>query len=103
MKEMLINLTEKAYAFKIGVGIPGGPSAGSEVTYKQYMNAVLLFSVKIGFALAVLMIIFAGYRYMFSQGNQSQIGEAKEIFIGAIIGFILLLLIGVIISVLKVK
>lgn len=87
-------LTTKAYAVDVGVEIPGKGShfAG----FNSYVSAILDYSTKIGFALAALMIIYAGIKYLTSQGNQTQINDAKEILLGAIIGFVMLLLVDVI-------
>lgn len=92
----LLLLSTHAYAVSVGVEIPG--TTGTSFTYKTYMSAILKFSLRIGFALAVLMIVYAGIKYLTSQGNQTQINDAKEILLGAIIGFTMLILISVILS-----
>lgn len=101
MQSIINNLIPKAYAVSVGVEIPG--RSGNDYTYSTYMSAIFSYAIKIGFALAVLMTIYAGYKYMMSQGNQTQISEAKEIFIGAVIGYVMLLLIELILNVLKTK
>jgi len=50
----------------------------------------------IGPALAILVMIYAGYVYMTSQGNPDSIKTAKDLIIGALVGLALIILAGVI-------
>ena len=84
-------ITIKAYAVGTGVEIPGYGTTNHD--YKTYICAIYKYSLIVGTSLAVLMIIFAGYKYLTSQGNQTQIADAKEIVVGAIIGFTLLVMV----------
>lgn len=43
-------------------------------------------------ALAVVMVIIGGYRYVTSQGNPEALGEAKAIIYGALAGLAVLIL-----------
>lgn len=83
-----------------GVDIPG--QAGSVTSYKEYVTSMLEFAKNLGLMLAILMLIYAGYKYMTSQGNPTAINEAKEITIGALTGFILLFLVYLITNILGV-
>ncbi|TSC91692.1 MAG: Uncharacterized protein CEN92_210 [Candidatus Berkelbacteria bacterium Licking1014_96] len=75
----------------VGLGAPiGGETKPS--SFADYTNRIYQFAVVIGISLAVLMIIFAGYKYMSSSGDPQSMAEAKEILIGAIVGLILILL-----------
>ena len=74
------------------ISIPG--HAGNTYTdYWEYINTIYAFSMKIGIGLTVLMIIYAGYLYMTSQGNPTKINEGKDIIIGSLTGFAMLLLV----------
>ena len=93
---ILNKIIEKAYAvdpapIETGVNIPG--SATTSHTYETYICAIYNYSLMVGASLAVLMLIFAGYKYLTSQGNQTPIADAKEIITGTIIGFTLLVMI----------
>lgn len=91
----------KAFAVETGVAIPGfGTSFAS---FNSYISAVFQYSMKVGIVLTTLMIIYAGYKYMTSQGNPTAINEAKDIIIGSLSGFALLLLIYLILNVLNLK
>ncbi|MBI2263504.1 hypothetical protein HY373_00815 [Candidatus Berkelbacteria bacterium] len=48
--------------------------------------------------LAVLMVIYGGYRYITSQGNPDNLNEAKEIIFYALAGLLVLLLAYVILT-----
>ena len=91
----LLLTTKTAFAVETGVAVGGKTTFAG---YNAYINAVLKYSTRLGFALAVLMLIYAGIKYMTSQGNQTQINDAKEIMTGAIIGLVLLFLVGVILN-----
>lgn len=61
--------------------------------YEQYVVTLFQYAMKAGVVLTVLMVIYAGYKYMTSQGNPSAINEAKEILIGTLSGFAMLVLV----------
>lgn len=82
MKNLLAQTT-------VQTDLPGGPVSN----IGDYVSRLLTWVVPILGGVAVLMIIYAGYLYMTSQGNQEQIGEAKNIMIGVITGILLLFLI----------
>ncbi len=89
-----------------GVGVPTGIDDDGNIVAKtnyksfmEYMGTLFSFALKLGAALTALMIIYAGYKYLTSQGNTSATGEAKEIIIGSLSGFAMLLLIYLLLNV----
>ena len=62
----------------------------------EYVSAILAWVIPLAGGLALLMMIYAGYIYMTSQGNPESVGKAKDIVIGVITGIVLLFLIKVI-------
>lgn len=56
----------------------------------DYVSLVLRWAIPVLGFLAFLMMIYAGYMYMTSQGNPETINKAKEIIIGVIVGIVLL-------------
>lgn len=93
---------DKAFAqVTTGVEIPGHGTTFAD--FNAYIKAVFDFSLKLGVALTVLMLIFAGYKYMTSQGNPTALNEAKDIMIGSLSGFIMLLLVYLILNVYNLK
>ncbi len=83
-------------ARKVEVGVP--VNGTSSFYYKTYIQAIYNYSIQLGSLLAVLMIIYAGYRYLTSRGDSSAISEAKDIFAGALLGLAVLLLIRLILK-----
>lgn len=86
---MLLFLPTKALAVDVGVSIGGKTSFAD---FAAYILAVFSFALKLGAILTTLMVIYAGYKYMTSQGNPTAINEAKDIIVGSLTGFALLLL-----------
>lgn len=72
----------------------GAPIGGTTTptSFADYVNRIYNYAVVIGISLAILMIIFAGYKYMSSAGDPQSLAEAKEVLIGAIVGLVLILL-----------
>lgn len=103
---MTNQIAEKCYALGIGVPIPGSEKADGTLrqnwNFNAYMYAMLNFAITIGLVLAGLMIVYAGIRYMLSRGDTSQTGESKNLLLGAVIGFSLLLLVKLILKVLDI-
>lgn len=83
-------LATKAYAVGTGVKIPG--SGTTNHTYNTYIDAILKYSITIGLALSTMMFVYAGIKYITSQGDSSKINDAKDIVTGTLIGFVMLLL-----------
>lgn len=87
----------------LGVGIPQANSGktNSGYDYKTYVKDLYGFALKLGSALTILMLMFAGYRYMTAGGNSTATSEAQEIMLGAILGYVILLTIGFILQILS--
>lgn len=69
---------------------------GNAQNLGDYISNVFTWVIHLAEALAVLMLVYAGYLYMTSQGNPDGINQAKDIIIGVVTGIILLFLIEVI-------
>lgn len=96
MAYYLLLATSAAFAqVQTGVSVN---NQNSFAGYNSYVSAILKYSIRLGFALAALMLIYAGIKYLISQGNQTQINDSKEIILGAILGFAILLLVNVILG-----
>jgi uncharacterized membrane protein len=63
-----------------------------ETSVVSYVNNAYNWSAVFGGLLAVLMIIYAGYRYMTSYGDPEKIADAKDIVEKTLIGLGLLIL-----------
>lgn len=69
----------------------------------EYVNKIMTWLLPIVAGIALLAIIFAGYKYITSQGNPEAINQAKDIIISTITGVVLLLLIKIIINQIGIK
>lgn len=76
---------------------------GPASNLSEYVNLILKWAYPVIGGLAVLMLIYAGYIYMTSQGSPEAIGRAKDIIIGVAIGILLLFTIGIILGTLGIK
>lgn len=77
--------------YKMQVDIPGfKANSGNVNLLPDYIKAIYIFACSIGGILAVLMIVFAGYKYIFSAGNQKNIEEAKSMIVSSLSGLALL-------------
>ncbi len=68
----------------------GGESVISNLA--QYIQTVYQFALGIVGIFAVVLIMFGGLRWVAAAGNESVIGEAKEIIISAVTGLVIALL-----------
>lgn len=66
----------------------GIPKAPSENLISNILNQVYFWSG----AIAVIMIIVAGYFYITSVGDAAKVKRAKDIILGAVIGLVVVLL-----------
>ena len=64
----------------------------------DYVNSAYQFMAVIGGLLAILMLIYAGYRYMTSYGDPEKISDAKDVVEKALIGLALLILAALILN-----
>jgi len=78
----------------VGVAIPGtGVGSLGEYKFSVYVRAIYAFSMKVAVALATLMVVYAGYKYLTSRGESGAINEAKDILFSTLMGAALLMLV----------
>jgi|GEM_PF-1936763 len=88
-----------AHAVKVTVCPDGGTACTStDYSWGSYIEAIYGFSLKAGSILVVLMMIYAGYIYLTSQGESSKLSTAKDIIVGSLLGYVLLLTIYAVIN-----
>jgi hypothetical protein len=63
---------------------------GSTTIY-QFLEKVLGLMVNIGFPVLILAIVYTGFLFVKAQGNESELGKAKQAFFYTIIGGVILL------------
>ncbi len=95
-------LVQRANAVQVGVDPAGGTSGGS-YDWGTYISAILKFSQEVGATLVVLLVIYAGFVYVTSRGDSARLTAAKDRIVGALLGYIILLLASTIYAFLKTK
>lgn len=79
----------------VELGLPIPTIEGSKTSvkdYKDYLTILFKGAEVVASILAVVMIIYGGFRYMLSEGDAGKTTEAKEIIVGALTGIALLIL-----------
>ena len=79
------NQTVKAQPITVGTDL-----GGNIHNFGEFMNQVLEWGIPALGVVAVIVLTYAGYLYMTSQGNQENIGTAKELIMGVVLGLLLL-------------
>ena len=92
--EMLENLiVKKAYAQSLGSSLEEKISdVTTQNTTEGLINSIVKFAVPLSVTCVFVLLIYAGYLLMSSQGNPDKLQEGKEIITNALIGFALVLL-----------
>lgn len=99
---LLFLLTKQAYAVDIYNPAPGFfASWGGNNTFA----GILVFAINIGLSIAglvaVLFIIYGGFQYMTSAGNEERAETGRRTLVNAIIGLVVIILSYVIVSVIN--
>lgn len=63
---------------------------GSTTIY-QFLEKVLGLMVDIGFPVLILAIVYTGFLFVKAQGNETELGKAKQAFFWTIVGGVILL------------
>jgi len=96
----------RAYAYTIGVPIEKD-SSGKWVTsyadFTSYFLALIKLAINIAGSLAILVILWGAFRYVTSAGDEAKAKEAKDLIIGAVVGFALLVLIRVLVPIIGIQ
>ncbi len=93
---------QKAYAQSLGGEIGGrvGDLEGNEELgtgegiegVKDVINAIVDIAVPVAVLCLVVLVVYAGYMLISSQGNPDKLKEGKEVLTNAIIGFFIVVL-----------
>jgi len=98
----MIRLVERAYAYTINVPFTKGGKT-EYTSFGEYISDLIGYAINIGAALAVLVVIFGAFKYATSAGDEAKAKDAKDIILGAVIGFALLVLIRLIVPILGIS
>lgn len=72
-------------------GYPGGGGAPTKTFSQAWGTYVTEFILGVGAAFFMVLIIYGGWLWMTARGNEEQVGRAKKLILGAVIGFAILL------------
>lgn len=96
-------LVDRALAYTINVPI-AKDDKGKDIfeypSFKAYFLDLIKVAINIAAALAVMMIVYGAFKYATSGGDETKAKDGKDIIVGALVGFALLLLIRVLIPLL---
>ncbi len=85
----------RAYAANLGEKLTdslGGIEGGSITNESDFVEKIVDIAVPLSVICVLILVVYAGYMLMSSQGNPDKLKEGKEILTNAIIGFLLVLL-----------
>lgn len=86
-------VVQKAYADGLGSSLNDQlDNVASQTTADGLVNSIIQFAVPLSVTAVVVLLVYAGYMMMTSQGNPDKLQEAKSIITNAIIGFVFILL-----------
>lgn len=86
---------EKVYAQSLGSSLGDKLNEienGTVGDEKDLVKTIVSIAIPLGVISVVLLVVYAGYLLMSSQGNPDKIKEGKDIITNAIIGFVVVLL-----------
>lgn len=98
---MLSRLVSKAQAYTINV-----PIVGDKRTYdsfNKYFIDLVGVAINVAIALAVLFIVWGGFKYATSGGDETKAKDGKDYIVGALVGLGLLLLTRILIPLLGIQ
>ncbi len=90
---LLANITSAQILYKPQIPIPEfeKPVEITGKTLAEYIQALFNWGIPVIATLAVIMIMVAGFKWMISRGNPSEIGKAKDMISNALVALILVL------------
>jgi len=71
---------------------------GDKKTPSQILGQIISIALGIGFAIAVIMVIYGGFQYITSAGNEEKATAGRQTLIYALIGLVIILLSFVIVT-----
>lgn len=88
MKELFILFANAAKVDPKEIGYEGFIKSASDATLGTILNAIYVIAGVVG----VLIIVFAGYKFVTSNGDANQVATAKKAILGAVIGLVVVMI-----------
>jgi hypothetical protein len=76
---------------KTGNSYPANLPGGHNATLADTVGTVINYALGIGFAVAVVMVIYGGYQYIFSAGNEEKATSGRNTILYALIGMVIII------------
>lgn len=97
---LIIIFIGASFLFSFSVLAEGGGTTGSGISLESPINAtsfttladnIIDFLIKIGAPIAVIVVIYAGFLFMTSGGNEEKVTKAKSALTWAVVGLAVLI------------
>jgi hypothetical protein len=89
---MFMMNTGKIYAQSLNDALQGLENATNSNSIGGVMDSVIEIAIPLAAVSVVILLVFAAYKLMTSQGNPDKLKEGKEVISNAIIGFLFVLM-----------
>ena len=84
-----IRCGQQTFTVEMGEGFPGADDTGLlSGRVQKVVNSLITFGIGIAGGVAFLLLIYGGFKFMFSFGNPENIQQGREIITSAIIGLL---------------
>ena len=90
-----------AKAYTIGVPISGGQT--TYTSFNAYLVDLVKLAINIGGLIAILVIVYGALLYVTSAGDEAKAKSGKDIIVGSLVGFALLVLVRVLVPILGIS
>jgi hypothetical protein len=91
-------LSEKVYGQGLGEGLEGpigeleGQLENSSISKESLVESIVKVAIPLSVICLILLVVYASYLLISSQGNPDKLQEGREIITNAVIGFLVVLL-----------
>lgn len=72
--------------------VPMGPQLPAEQKFINTLSAIITYALSFLGVIAVLIVIYAGFKWMTAGGNEEQVNKAKKLLINGVIGLAIIIL-----------
>jgi hypothetical protein len=73
-------------------GTPPMASIGSQAGFAEFLGKTVGTALSFIGVIFMLLMIYGGFTWMVARGNEQEVGKAKEIITGAVIGLVIVML-----------
>lgn len=95
LEKFLEVFSTKAYASSLSSALSGvlsQDSLSSDTNAQSLVSTIIDISIPLGVTCAFILLVYAGYMMITSQGNPDKLQESREVITNAVIGLVVILL-----------